>query len=480
VAYTNDVVIYTSEGEQVQYSLGDFDKDEISKMVGKLVAYKVYSGTGRITDIDVVDSAINVNTWTDKNDKAYKLAADAVIFEVTADEGQIFIIKPTELKDDITTSDLSAKNGFWSTAEAVNIPAYAVFETNADGDIKALAYTVSPENASLPEANNETLYGILVDAYYAPLQYDIFTTDGITIRYKVSQNAGMIVTQISDLGKFVAYTLDKFGRISTIAEVDTSMTVGDKIIIDGKSLIDNDDEGNTYTLADDVVIIEVDEDDGDLEPKFVELKKLLKKSYIKPVDLYGWYDGTISAYAKYLADENGKIKVLVYTEDGGNSLQYGVVDEYNFMCADYDNAITFNGDDTVYELDMTGAYAASGAFVVYTQSGDTVTLVKSCKNKANFKTGDYARLVNNVSSGLIDFDTNITNVIDQEHSSTSATFGSVITNDSTLVYVLDASTGKFVEGSLDDVVKNCHAYVPVVDEDGYATVVLVDEYNQYD
>jgi hypothetical protein len=106
-------------------------------------------------------------------------------------------------------------------------------------------------------------------------------------------------------------------------------------------------------------------------------------------------------------------------------------------------------------------------------------LVRAYKEKADFKTGAYAKLVNSVSSGLIDFDANITNVIDQEHSSTSASVGSVITNDSTLVYVLDAGTGKFVEGTADSIVKNGYVYVPVLDDDGYAEVVLVDEYNQY-
>jgi hypothetical protein len=356
------------------------------------------------------------------------------------------------------------------------------------------------------------LYGIFVDtetntsslAGGQASTITIFTSEGKTVTYDINKDKKTAVNNVIDvagsaspiLGLPIEYKVNKSGEVTSIAVFTRDMLANgltsapdEEIEVVNNSVLKVN--GASYTLASNAIIFEVGDDDGDVDPEIVTRSSLLNGGDFTPgnVTLTGSSanssdgSGTFT-YAFMVPTVTGgnTIKVLAYTNSSSTKYHYGVVDAYNFAGADYDNSITFNGDDTVYELDQTGLSgvgAAAGSFVVYTKSGDTVTLVRAYKEKADFKTGAYAKLVNSVSSGLIDFDTNITNVIDQENNNTSATVGSVITNDSTLVYVLDASTGKFVEGTADSIVKNGYAYVPVIDDDGYAEVVLVDEYNQY-
>jgi hypothetical protein len=359
------------------------------------------------------------------------------------------------------------------------------------------------------------LYGIFVDtdtnstsvAGGQASTITIFTSEGKTVKYDINKDDRTTVnTQLAvdgsnktaQLGRLIEYKVNKSGAVTKVTFVGTaagetgadvignsmSNAPGVEIEVVNNSVLKANNV--SYTLASNAIIFEVNDDNGDVDADIVTKSAVLSGGDFTPgnITLTGNSNASGFTYAYMVPTVTGgnTIKVLAYTNSQSTKYHYGVVDAYNFAGADYDNSITFNGDDTVYELDQTGLSgvgAAAGSFVVYTKSGDTVTLVRAYKEKADFKTGAYAKLVNSVSSGLIDFDANITNVIDQEHSSTSASVGSVITNDSTLVYVLDAGTGKFVEGTADSIVKNGYVYVPVLDDDGYAEVVLVDEYNQY-
>jgi hypothetical protein len=190
-----------------------------------------------------------------------------------------------------------------------------------------------------------------------------------------------------------------------------------------------------------------------------------------------------TAYAKYVESttSNGLIKALAYTTANTNNYDYAIVDAYGYRNGDDVNkGLTFVGDDNEYELDATpdtaAVKSAAGAFVAYTKSGDTVTIAISIAKENGLAT--LSDEVSGVNNGQISFTNGIT-VKANKKNATDLTKTNVITDSNTLVYVIDSETGKYTESTMDAVSKNAHVYVPVIDSDGYADVILVDEYHDY-
>ena len=141
------------------------------------------------------------------------------------------------------------------------------------------------------------------------------------------------------------------------------------------------------------------------------------------------------------------------------------------------------GDDTVYELNMTTtAGAKADYFIVYTLSGEKIKPIYAYGNDHNLK--DLAKQVIGYNSGLISFADKGVEVREVKQSGNVASLNNVyknniMTDTNTQVFVIDAKSGDYVEGSLSDISRNSYVYVPVINKDGYAEVVLVDDYHGY-
>lgn len=312
------------------------------------------------------------------------------------------------------------------------------------------------------------------------------------------------------MGRLVEFKLNSAGEIKQITLIAEETATKNSLYFDeaaNKEIeVKNnaylvDANGKSYTLASNVVIFEVGKDDDDIDPSLVTRSNLLSSGDFTPDTLEGVVlsakEGKtdLDAYAVFNTNTSGAIKVLAYTTANTSNYHFGVVKAYNFRDADHSNAITLTGDDTVYDL-YTGVGQVESnpdAFIVYTLSGDEITVVYSYEHKGKLK--DYTKAVNGFNSGLISLKDGFTGVakgnanagkagyvednrIAQGSATTSEVYN-IMTDANTVVYIIDATSGKYVEGSLEDISRNSHVAVPVIDKDGYADVVLVDEYTRY-
>ena len=72
--------------------------------------------------------------------------------------------------------------------------------------------------------------------------------------------------------------------------------------------------------------------------------------------------------------------------------------------------------------------------------------------------------------------TTVNMIHNKQNSETAKGVYNVMTDANTVVYVIDSNSGKYREGAVSDISRNAWVYVPVVDDDGYADIVLIDEY----
>ncbi len=309
------------------------------------------------------------------------------------------------------------------------------------------------------------------------------------------------------MGRLVEFKLNSAGEIKQITLIAEETATKNSLYFDeaaNKEIeVKNnaylvDANGKSYTLASNVVIFEVGQDDDDIDPSLVTRSNLLSSGDFTPDTLEdvvlsakeGKTD--LDAYAVFNTNTSGAIKVLAYTTANTSNYHFGVVKSFNFRDSDHTNAITLEGDDTVYDLKVNDKGKAD-AFIVYTLSGDEITVVYSYEHKGKLK--DYTKAVNGFNSGLISLKDGFTGVakgnanagkagyvednrIAQGSATTSEVYN-IMTDANTVVYIIDATSGKYVEGSLEDISRNSHVAVPVIDKDGYADVVLVDEYYRY-
>lgn len=375
-----------------------------------------------------------------------------------------------------------------------------------------------------------TLYGIVVGGDSSSQLWGsgssnsitLFTQEGnnVTYDFKKDCNYKQVVAKgelstvnrpqpLSWMGRLVEYKLNAAGEIKEIILIGDAATDNKLNFADGEIkvknnayLVDANGNGESYTLASNVVIFEVGEDGEDFDPALITRSSLLSGGDFTPDKLLEvklgseQTDNGMNAYAVFDTNTSGAIKVMAYTTANTSNYHFGVVKSYNFRDADHSNAITLTGDDTVYDL-YTGkgqVKSKADAFIVYTMKGEEIKVVYSFEN--DDKIQKHTRLVNGYTSGLITLDKL------EKDAGWKATYGdnkaatdklieskresdkdkniyNIMTDTNTLVYIIDASTGNYEEGALSDISRNSHVYVPVIDKDGYADVVLVDEYTRY-
>lgn len=371
-----------------------------------------------------------------------------------------------------------------------------------------------------------TLYGIITDGgnntgswSKSMSSITLFTQEGNNVTYDFEKSFSPSTDKPvpNDMGSLVAYKLNTNGEIKSFKVLNGSNTT--TVTNRGYKLYDAtfDEEvevkNNAYlvgtvanltnasreevsrALASNVVIFEVGEDDGDVDPSLVTRSSLLSGGDFKPdsvnvntINENGAQIPRSIQYAVYDTNTSGAIKVLAYTDANTTNFHYGVIKSYNFRDYDNDHAITLVGDEATYELEtnttLAPAYTTAGRadwFAIYTQSGDKIKLQQLYQNDHGL--ADYAKQVTGVTDGLITTGEGMTIWTDKREGYTAVNSHTgvynIMTDAQSIVYVINANTGDYEEGALSDISRNSYVYVPVIDKDGYADIILVDEYHRY-
>ena len=355
--------------------------------------------------------------------------------------------------------------------------------------------------------NNDTIGGGSGSGKDVPYLV-IFTQEGKKVTYDI--NSDVVGTSIDNtvesamiwLGQPVMYQLNTNGEIIAIRILQNNLFNGiDEIKIKNNSYLVSPQD-SYYTLADNAVIFMVNSDDGYVSPELVSRSYLLSGGDFLPEDVMGlriWNEKyNLQAYAKYVVNAEGAIQVLAYTNASCTDYFYGVIDKWKFTDDNHagdwgdgtgvgDYAVTLVGDERVYELDNNSARAGSGRFVIYARYGNKLKVVYAFGN--NNKLQEYTRKVTGYNNGLITVvngwqPVEVTGSLStsqlismQDVIQSDKQITSIPTDNSTVVYVIDAVTGKYNKGSLNDIYNDAMVYVPVIDKDGFADCVLVDNYS---
>ena len=429
---------------------------------------KVGDAIVKITDdlyVKVADATGSLSTSTKDNDGVVKVKIENKNYVL---DGQVIVDKDFEISD-AAMEDLYGNNVRFLLNKDNSVAAIIADETSTGANIYGIV--VGGKGAAAGDWGNGA----------RPNALTIFTSEGKTVTYDLKSEVRSQATEAL-LGQLVEYKLNKDGEIKSINK-------------NAKDLLGSEDEikiknnaylvgAQTVTLASNVIIFEVGiETDGDLDPSIVTRSSLLSGGDFTPEELNK--NGVeVAPYAKYFENTNGAAKVLAYTDANTSNYRYGVVDGDPFNDADHSSydAIKLKGDDTVYDLVRNGNTVTNKDLIVYTMSGDELTIKKVYKEKADFKTEGPVR-VEGYSSGLITFARSI-DVYDWSKGSDPMTgagktskVGEIMTDDSTVIYVLNSKSGEFEVGTKDSIGKGLYALAPLMDKDGYADLVIVDEYN---
>jgi hypothetical protein len=362
------------------------------------------------------------------------------------------------------------------------------------GDIygNAVTYVLNKDNTIATiivdqTSTGTTLYGVVMGGDSSNSGFgnsssdaknvDIFTSEGKTVTYEIDSDADITLgTLQAAVGHAVEYKLKSNGKIKSFAQIGSIATTGGSMDIDTNGKVDIKDSARlvdnadtAYTLTSNVIIFEVKEDDGDIEAAVVTRSSLLSDDNIEPSTLNEGGSNEVAAYVEYLKNTNGAIKVLAYTANT-SSIKYGVVSSDVYSDGDYDDAITLLGDDTVYEIKGASVIAASavksGDFISYTVSGNTIDIKTRIANKGGLYGAGTNEVTGRNESGKTGY---ISFVVDGTD---------YFTDEDTQVYLM-GSNGSYAEATVDDIVKNDYVYVIIEDGDEYVSVVLVDEYHNY-
>lgn len=441
VSLANDILVYTEDGfiDAADLTVGD----AVMEIADDLYV-KVDEAAGSLTKAQLTGKQVDKITVAGKTyvademktlDKEYE-AADAAI-------------------EDIYGNEVS-------------------FILNKDNSVSAIVVDAT--------STGTKLYGIVVGgdkttngfgSNKTNQKVSIFTEEGKTVTYSYDLDNGYDEMEEAQLGQLVQYKLTKDGEIKNW----TAAYDGQLLDADGEIEVKNNSYlvgANTVTLASNVVIFEVDEDDDDIDPSVVTRASLLGGGDFTPGDLT---DTKVTAYANYFTNTNGAVKVLAYTTAGTSNYNYGVVDGDVFSNADYDDAIMLDGDENVYEV---AGDATNHDLIVYTKSGDklTVKLAIAEKKAAAVEVTGYTDglIVLDKAQNVYAFDSTVKDPITANK---IESVDSIMTDADTIVYVMNSSTGYFELGDLDSISKGAYVNVVVMDKDGYADLIIVDEYNDY-
>lgn len=401
---------------------------------------------------------------------------------------------------DIYDEDMESL-GYGDTYAADYLGEEVTFFVNADNTVT--------EIITGDGGDSSKLYGVVVDISTSSNSWTetssinditIFTEDGKTVTYELTSDGeddydDYVNTAGAELyngtspvpsayGAVVEYKLNDDGEIKSMDAVDKTAASDSG---DYSYTVSSDKYvkvGSTYTLASDVVIFDISEDDGEIEVSLATRASVLAADSLDSENVYfSDFDGTGDDKNAYLAagvyiakTTSSTINVMaVVGLNGTSSNEFAVVSSINFSNSDYTDGeatIKLNGDVYEYTYATGVSGAAADDIIEYTVSGDEVTILKV------YKTADIAsNKVKAVDDGLVTY------------YETSAEDSDDIDNftmgDDTLVFVMD-SDGDFTLGSQDDV--KAKAYVDVLvttmydttydyeaDEDGYVYAVVVDE-----
>ncbi len=445
----------------------------------------------------------------------------------------IVTLNPQFYEEDLEQSDVTSEDVYNNNVK---------YLLNKDNTIAAIIVDET--------STGTTLYGVVVDGGgngswgKSMSTITLFTQEGYTVTYDLSkdckgkpQNTEMVQKY---MGQPVAYKLNADGAIKTISGGwNAEDANGNDAYKDGKlvgsawtNMLDGGNteiqvKNNAYlvtepvkaadgtstgtrlsaSLASNVVIFEVGEDENELDVSLVTRSALLSGGDFEPetvddvkmLTTDGYKFLPVQAYAKYISNTNHSIKAFAYTSSHSSTKYYGVIKAWKFTDADHagfmsngedDFAITLEGDDKVYDLGdvLNGAKPGAGHFIVYTLSGDEIDILASYKKTDGLT--NLAKLVSGFNDGWIYFKDPVVLIdyMDEFHNDdenygdeanidgNNVYVNRVMTDANTVVYVLDSNTGKYREGALSDISRNSYAYVPFINDDGYAGAVLVDEY----
>ncbi len=204
------------------------------------------------------------------------------------------------------------------------------------------------------------------------------------------------------MGRLVEFKLNSNGEIKEITLINDTATKNSLYFSEDENkeievknnayLVDGN--GKSYTLASNVVIFEVGADDDELDPSLVTRSNLLSSGDFTPEELKN------VVLSDVVNDKVVGLKPYAVFNTNTSNYHFGVVKSFNFRDSDHTNAITLEGDDTVYDLKVNGKGKAD-AFIVYTLSGDEITVVYSYEHKGKLE--DYTKAVNGFNSGLISY-----------------------------------------------------------------------------
>ncbi len=428
--------------------------------------------------VKVADANGTLTRWTESNQKITVGGKSYVVpnsKQTDATTGNT-VISINFYEEDLNDSDVSIEDVYNNNIRYI---------LNKDNTVAAIIVDET--------STGTTLYGIVVDGgnnsgswSQSLSSITLFTQEGNTVTYDFEKNSDITKPSYTSMGQLAKYKLNANGEIKAFELVNNAFAAGEIEVKNNAYLVDK--AGTSLALASNVVIFEVGNDKTDIDPALVTRSALLGSGDFTPTNVVdviidGENKTTLNAYAKYDTNTNGAIKVLAYTDASNTKYHFGVVKSYNFRDYDNDHAITLVGDDTVYELNMTTtAGAKADYFIVYTLSGEKIKPIYAYGNDHNLK--DLAKQVIGYNSGLISFADKGVEVREVKQSGNATSLNNVyknniMTDTNTQVFVIDAKSGDYVEGALSDISRNSYVYVPVINKDGYAEVVLVDDYHGY-
>ncbi|MBQ3180308.1 MAG: S-layer homology domain-containing protein [Firmicutes bacterium] len=436
---------------------------------------------------------------------------DALI-EVTPDE--LYVL--TEAKTGVVKSSTSAKVNIDGTNYAGKDDAQVLDAEYEDAGVtwdevynNTVTYLLNKDNSLsaviVDEVSTGTkLYGVVVggneddDTNWGSSterKVTIFTEEGTTVEYDVDEDkVNKDMLNVNLVGQLVEYKLNKDGEIKALTTATNDLYDGDEIEVKNNAYLVG---AKNLTLATNVAVFEISEDEDDIDVALVTRAALLGGGDFDPqpvtfadIEVSDGKALEIKASAKYFVNTNGTARALAYTDAESTKYHYGVVDAMKLdLDGDTDengnaiyNDMRLVGDETEYEYTVAEGVTVDDDYaIMYTVSGDDINIVAALSNepgKGNDEHNYYVQ-VKSFTDGLLvtEDDVWVTKYLTNPEQ-TGVEMNNIMTDANTLVCVI-TDDGEAIEGTLDDISKNAWVYVPTVDDDDYADIIIVNEYTDY-
>ena len=326
----------------------------------------------------------------------------------------------------------------------------------------------------------------------------IFTSEGTTVEYDVDEDEVTLGNNAAAtyFGQLVEYKLNKDGEIETLTVVATDKD-DDFGTLTGEVKIKNNayltDGTTSLTLTSNVAIFEITNDGDDIEVNLVTRAAMLAGDDFTPGDVGDEKDGlaalgkALDAYCAYVTNSSGVVKAMAYTDANSTTLYYDLV-EGAIADEDNDYTLTIGGVD----YDSNATKDLTDDLIIYTKKSGDIVVEKTYADKSAIEGIEVDSYVDglivlteemvpeyydgkaNEKKEVADGDENTTPV-PGENADGQVVKKNIMTDANTVVYVM-GSNGKYTEGTLDDISSGDMVYVPVIDGDDYADLVIVDQY----